>query len=57
MKPILFGPIRWLLCKLGRHGRGKRTGISSELGVQYRCPHCAKHWSRRVYPRRKEKIV
>lgn len=38
-----------------RHLRGKRTGISSSLGVQYRCDRCLAVWNRKVASK-KEKV-
>lgn len=37
-----------LLCNLFGHKRGKRTGVSSELGIQFRCPRCGAVWNRKV---------
>lgn len=42
-----------LMCKLpkwlgGGHKRGKRTGVSSELGIQYRCNRCGSCWNRKT---------
>lgn len=37
-----------LLCRFLGHRRGKRTGVSSTLGVQMRCPRCAAVWNRKV---------
>ena len=36
-----------LICKMLGHRRGKRTGVSSVLGVQMRCPRCAAVWNRK----------
>ena len=37
-----------LICKLLGHKRGKRTGVSSELGAQLKCPRCKSVWNRKV---------
>ena len=34
-------------CFLFWHKRGKRTGISSDLGVQFHCPRCRAVWNRK----------
>ena len=36
-----------LLCRLTKHKRGKRTGVSSDLGIQLRCPRCGTVWNRK----------
>lgn len=40
--------IRTLLCWAFGHKRGKRTGVSSVLGIQFRCPRCGDVWNRKV---------
>ena len=37
-----------LICKLHKHKRGIRTGVSSVLGIQFQCPRCNKVWNRKV---------
>lgn len=37
-----------LLCKLFGHRRGRRTGIYSDKGAQFRCSRCGAVWNRKV---------
>ncbi len=34
-------------CRMFGHMRGKRTGVSSSLGVQFQCPRCEAVWNRK----------
>lgn len=44
-----------LICLVTRkHLRGKKTGVSSALGVQFQCERCRAVWNRKA-SKRKEK--